>query len=255
MSDQHLSSPVSSTSPVAPQHQDPKEKARHVDILEFYGHSQFFYYWVIWVVSLLFAVITRLTAQEVTMNLPNAAKTKVLISTAPGLGLAFLILLIAVILFTSVNIRGVMAALVGTSFVIIGMVFNILGWWGPILRWLGNFNFFLSYHFYLFFGVTMGLFWFLIVFIFDRRHYIRFSPTQMTFVQEIGDGEKIFDTTGLVFDKQRDNFFQHFVLGFGSGDLKITTSGGQKDVIHFPNVLFISKRIADIHRIREQRGR
>ena len=80
-------------------------------------------------------------------------------------------------------------------------------------------------------------------------------PTQITVVEEVAKGEKIFDTVGLVFDKKRDNFFQHLLLGFGSGDLLITTSGGQREQIYFNNVMMINNRIQKIHDLRERRGR
>ncbi|MEM1008223.1 MAG: hypothetical protein AAGJ35_04400 [Myxococcota bacterium] len=221
---------------------------------KFFRNSQLFYYWPVWALSLLFALLTKVSGQPVEMISKNT-KTTVLFVSSPGLGLAFLIVLLAVILFTSVNVRGVWAALVAASFVIFGMVFYIFGYWKPILAFFGGLQFYLSYHFYLTTGITLFIAWFFIFAFYDRRHYVEFRPTQLTIVEEVGEGARNFDTIGLVFDKKRDNFFQHWILGFGSGDLKITTSGGQREEIYFANVLFISQRIEQIHKIREQRGR
>ena len=220
------------------------------EVIRFISHSQLFYYWPVWITSLIFAVITRFQGKEFMVN-----EQKVYFITSPGLGLAFLIILLAVVLFTSVNVRGLWAALVAASMVILGLLFHFFSVWAPILSFLGGLSFYMSYHFYLTTGLVLGVFWFVVFLVFDQRHYIEFRPTQITIVEEVGDGTRNYDTTGLVFDKKRDNFFQHLILGFGSGDLKITTGGAQREEIYFPNVLNINHRIDQIKRIREQRGR
>ncbi len=220
------------------------------EVLRFISHSQLFYYWPVWITSLIFAVITRFQGKEFVVN-----EQKVYFVTSPGLGLAFLIILLAVVLFTSVNVRGLWAALVAAAMVILGLLFHFFGVWAPILSFLGGLSFYMSYHFYLTTGLVLGGFWLVVFFVFDQRHYIEFRPTQITIVEEVGDGARNYDTTGLVFDKKRDNFFQHLILGFGSGDLKITTGGAQREEVYFPNVLNINHRIEQIKRIREQRGR
>lgn len=221
--------------------------------LKLISHSQFFYYWPVWFISLVFAGITAWKGKEITI--PDAEHLKIVIIDTPSLGLAYLIVLITVILFTSINIRGVWAALVAAAAICIGLLFSLLKIWEPILRAIGNVNFFLNREFYFFMGIVLLIFWVLVVFLYDRRHYLVFRPTQFTVVEEIGAGEKNYDTFGLSFDKKRDNFFQHWLLGFGSGDLRITTSGAQRHEIEFPNVLFIGKNLKKIHQIREDRGR
>lgn len=235
--------------------------------LELISHSQIFYYWPLWLISLVFAGITAMTGKEVTMHffekgastataLANKGEViKIKMSTSPSLGLAFIIILMVVILFTSVNIRGVWAALVAASFVIIGLVFSLMGWWRPILGAIVKVNFFLNMQFYLWTGVVLFVIWALVVFVYDKRHYIVLRSAQFTIVEEVGEGEKNFDTMGLVLDKQRDNFFQHWLLGFGSGDLKITTAGGASKQIYFPNVLFINSKLKKSHQILQGRGR
>jgi len=73
-------------------------------------------------------------------------------------------------------------------------------------------------------------------------------------VREIGEGEKNFDSFGVVMEKHRDNFVQHIALGFGSGDLSISTHGGDSDKITFNNVWRIGKVLKEVAKIREMRG-
>jgi hypothetical protein len=73
-------------------------------------------------------------------------------------------------------------------------------------------------------------------------------------VREIGEGEKNFDSFGAVMEKHNDNYVQHIALGFGSGDLSISTHGGESDTITFPNVWRINKVLKEVSKIREKRG-
>ena len=63
---------------------------------------------------------------------------------------------------------------------------------------------------------------------------------------EVGEGEKVYDVTGLHFEKLRSDFFRHVVLGMGSGDLVVHTSGADSREFRFDNVLNIDKKIKDI---------
>jgi hypothetical protein len=55
-------------------------------------------------------------------------------------------------------------------------------------------------------------------------------------------------------EKHNDNYVQHIALGFGSGDLSISTHGGESDTITFPNVWRINKVLKEVSKIREKRG-
>ena len=78
--------------------------------------------------------------------------------------------------------------------------------------------------------------------IFDRQTYIIFSPGQVRMRLEIGGGETVYDTTGMVIQKQRSDLFRHWILGFGSGDLIIRPSG-VANPIEMPNVLRVGRKV------------
>jgi hypothetical protein len=61
----------------------------------------------------------------------------------------------------------------------------------------------------------------------------------------VGSGMKSYDTRGIVFEKIRQDLFRHWLLGLGSGDLKITLPG-QRDEIYIPNVLFVDSKVRRI---------
>ena len=64
--------------------------------------------------------------------------------------------------------------------------------------------------------------------------------------QEIGGGEAAYDTTGMVIQKQRNDLFRHWVLGLGSGDLIVNTSGSTAHHFDMPNVLFVGYKLRQI---------
>lgn len=49
-------------------------------------------------------------------------------------------------------------------------------------------------------------------------------------------------------EKRRDDLFRHWLLGLGSGDLQVRTSGATHEQIDVRNVLFISSKVAVIQK-------
>ena len=72
-----------------------------------------------------------------------------------------------------------------------------------------------------------------------------FNPGQVRVRLEVGGGETVFDTTGMVVQKHRGDLFRHWILGFGSGDLDIRPVG-VANPIELPNVLGISRVVKEI---------
>ena len=165
-----------------------------------------------------------------------------------------LVIIGVVVFFTNVNLRGVWAMVFGVSALAGGLALTLLGWWDPLLEQLGNLELYVNSDFYRAMGAVLFIPWLFVVFVFDLRRYFHFQPSQITMVNEIGEGEKNFDSFGVVMEKHRDNYVQHMALGFGSGDLSIATHGGDREVITFPNVLRINKVLKEVAKIREMRG-
>jgi hypothetical protein len=63
--------------------------------------------------------------------------------------------------------------------------------------------------------------------------------------REIGGGETVYDTSGMVVQKQRSDLFRHWILGFGSGDL-IVRPFGVANPIEMPNVLRVAAKVKRI---------
>ena len=52
-----------------------------------------------------------------------------------------------------------------------------------------------------------------------------------------------YDTLGMVVVKRRSGLFRHWLLGFGSGDLIVNTSGASAAHYDLPNVLFVGYKV------------
>ena len=214
----------------------------------FYSHSQIMYLWPIWLGAF---VISDLISFVGSFNRELGGEVFAL----PGVTLFHLVVMAVVIFFTSVNLRGVWAVVFAVSAVALGLAFSVWDVWEPILKRLGDLKLYVNADFYRAMGVVIFVPWLFVVFVFDLRRYFHFRPSQVTMVHEIGEGEKTFDSFGVVMEKHRDNYVQHMALGFGSGDLSISTHGGDSDVITFRNVFRINRVLKEVSKIREKRGR
>jgi hypothetical protein len=58
---------------------------------------------------------------------------------------------------------------------------------------------------------------------------------------------------GMVIEKHRDDLFRHWILGLGSGDLIVRTSGAQAREFNMHNVLFIGHKLKLIEEMQRDR--
>ena len=114
---------------------------------------------------------------------------------------------------------------------------------------VGNLHIFINMAGYLFIATTVLILWLVSVFIFDQRTYMIITLGQIRVCEHIGASIRNFDTTGLSFEKQRDDLFRHWILGFFSGDLTVRTHGAEKEEIRLPNVLWIGWRLEEVQEI------
>ena len=80
-----------------------------------------------------------------------------------------------------------------------------------------------------------------------------FTPGQLKVCLEIGGGETAYDTQGMTIEKKRDDLFRHWILGLGSGDLTVRTSGAQAHVFEMHNVMFVSAKLKEIEEMQRER--
>jgi hypothetical protein len=255
------------------------------------SHSNLFYWWPVWAVGFLMAILTWFDGHLLT-TVPHGSERGVQASgeltfakpltrdntekrplqgqdvvfapkgteiNAPRLhmarskspGVLFCIVLLLVVAITNIPMRGLWSVMVIITIVLLAVIFALMGVWDRILQGFYFLDIRINMGGYLLISTVLFIMWLFAFLFFDQQIYMVFTPGQFRVCQEIGGGEKIHDTTNMTVQKQRSDLFRHWILGLGSGDLIVTTSDRQ----HFdlPNVLFLGRRIREIEGMLRQR--
>ena len=160
-----------------------------------------------------------------------------------NLGVFFCVTLLLVITITNVPLRGMWSVVVIIVVIMLSVIFALAGWWEAIVARLSLLDIRINAGGYIFIATALLIIWLVALLFFDRQTYIVFTPGQFKVCTEIGGGEKVYDTVGLTLERQRGDIFRHYILGLGSGDLVVRTSGAQAHHFDLPNVLFIRKKV------------
>jgi hypothetical protein len=185
----------------------------------------------------------------------EGAPFKTRVSQKAWLGPVFCVILLLTVIITNVPLRGLWSFLVLLMLVMLALIITIIpGGWDSLLGAVGNLHIYINMAGYLFIAVAVLILWAVSVFIFDKRTYMRITPGQVQVCEHIGASIRNFDTFGMSFEKQRDDLFRHWLLGFFSGDLIVRTAGAEKETIRLPNVLWISWRLEEVQRLLREKA-
>lgn len=209
-----------------------------------YSHTSLIYWWPVWVIGYLLAILTY--AQGSYYQFGDA---EVLIHPSKNLGVIYTMVFFLVILMTNVSLRGYASATIIALVLALTFAFAYFGIWNDIFRAFDSLAIFMNFGFYVFFSTAVFIVWALNVYVFDRLDYWKFRPGQLVHVRVFGGGEETFDTHGMSVNKLRDDVFRHWVLGLGSGDMQIATTGARKQEFVVHNVMFIESKLHDIQRL------
>lgn len=212
--------------------------------LKIYSHSSIFYWWPVWVLGYVMAILTRLDGSQVRMG-----DVEEWFHPSRNLGVIFTVALFLVVVITNVSVRGLASVVVVLTIMFLTVLFAYLGWWDDIMRLLPHLSVHMNLGFYLLISTLLFVFWASSVFIYDRMSYWRIRPGQITHERIIGSAEKSYDTHGMVLDKQPQDLFRHWLLGFGAGDLQIHTGGAKPETLRLPNVLFVDMKINQVQKL------
>jgi hypothetical protein len=174
-------------------------------------------------------------------------------SHRPTLGVIFCITLLIVIVITNVPLRGMWSLIVIIVIVMLSIIFALAGWWDKIFAALALLDIRINMGGYLLISIGLFAIWLFTLLFFDRQIYAVFQPGQFKICTEIGGGEKVYDTMGMTLERQRSDLFRHLILGLGSGDLIIRTTGAQAHHFDLPNVLWISSKVQQIEDLLRKR--
>jgi hypothetical protein len=247
------------------------------------SHSNLFYWWPVWAVGFVMALLTwfdghfmaivpegTIALRDATvikektydhrdvlvapekMKLPPARADEppitphLRIAENTSYGVIYAVVLILLIVITNVPLRGMWSVMVIVTVIFLTIIFALAHWWGPILDALGRLHIHINAAGYLLISSALFAIWLVTLLLFDPQIYMVFTPGQLRVRQEIGGGEAAYDTAGMVIQKQRNDLFRHWILGLGSGDLVVNTSGATAHHFDLPNVLFVGYKVRQI---------
>jgi hypothetical protein len=252
------------------------------------SRSPLFYWWPVWAVGFLMAGVTYLKGYQVAFvplgteaqagvrvegydgprdvliapadrPLPAAADSEELkqprlrMAASNDLGIIWALTLCLVIAVTNVPLRGLWSFVVILVLVFATVLIALLGWWDTIFRAIRVIDIHLTSYSYLSISLFLFVIWLLALLVFDRLVYMVFSRGQLRVRAAVGQGEKVYDTRGMVVERHRDDLFRHWLLGFGSGDLTVRTGGASSQQMELPNVLGIGHKLRLIHTMLQER--
>lgn len=192
--------------------------------------------------------------RKVDGQLPEPERPHLKVAGDKNYGVLFVVILLFVIGTTNVPLRGLWSVVVILAIVLLLLVTERSGYLGQLIELARMIDIRMNLAGYVFVGIGLLIPWLQAYLVFDRQVYIRFSPGQMRVVTAVGSGEQVYDTQGMTVEKQRGDFFRHFFIGFGSGDLIVRTSGAQAHQFELHNVLAISRKVAQIEEMLRKRN-
>jgi hypothetical protein len=176
------------------------------------------------------------------------------ISQHSWLGSVFVIVLLMTIMITNIPLRGLWSFLVIILIIVVALFVTVFHGWDMLFERVANLRVYINMAGYLLISAVVFALWAVATFIFDRRTYMIITPGQIKVCEHIGDAVRTYDTSGMTFEKQRADLFRHYILGFGSGDLVVRTSGAEHHEIILQNVLGIGWKMKPIEDMLRERA-
>jgi hypothetical protein len=264
---------MSTTPAAAPQRQAPRDQLSGQNEIRIVSHSTLFYWWPVWAIGFLMAIITWFDGHHMVVvpsgtekvrqgghdvlvapeKHPDLPTPRLLMADNKNLGVIFTIVILLVITITNIQLRGLWSVIVIVVIIFLSIIFGLIGWWEKILGGLELLDIRINLAGYLVMSVVLLGIWLITLLLFDQQVYMVFTPGQLRVRLEIGEGETAYDTTGMTIQKQRSDLFRHWILGLGSGDLIVRTSGAQVHHFDLPNVLFLGRKVKDIEQMLRSR--
>jgi hypothetical protein len=220
------------------------------------SHSPFFYWWPVWAVGFLMAVLTYFFGHQVAFIPPGGTAASASIdlnqpqlrmTMSNNFGMTWALTLCLVIVLTFAQSRKTRSVITIIVLVVLAILIALLGLWDPIFRALQFFEIHITGYGYFSISLLLLVTWLLMYLLYDRQMRMVFTPEQVRVRTRIGGGESVHDIQTLVIEKHQDDLLRHWLLGFGSGDLIVNTTGANPVKYEWLNVFWINRKLAQIN--------
>jgi hypothetical protein len=209
-----------------------------------YQHSMVLYWWPVWLLGLIMAAVTWFGGEHVTIG-----GQTMWFHPSRNVGIIYLSVVFFVFVVTHMSLKGTVSILILTVGLAAALVFAVLGWWDAVFSLEHHLSIHMDLGFYLIVSLVLFSIWIVSVFVSDRCTYYVFRPGQMIERKIFGGGSRTYDTRGMAVYRIRVDPFRHWTLGFGSGDLHISTSGAERTTFDLQNVMSIDRKLKLIQQL------
>lgn len=207
------------------------------DAMRVYTHSPILYWWPIWILGLVFWLLTG-------VGLGNDATE----ASARIQGQAYVFALVFVIFSTTVRLRGANSVIFGLLLAIGGILLFMANLSAPLASFLGGLDIRMSASFYGFMGVIVVILWAIMIFGFDRVKFYEIAPGQVHQRVIWGTGDRAENGASVRCTYKKDDFLRHRMLGLGiTGDIEITFPNNEVWELH--NVIFAKRKARRINEL------
>lgn len=244
------------------------------------SHSMLFYWWPVWLTSLIFGVISLVGAHKMVVVPEGTMAVASLDLTDPKLRAEIRGYRDVYVLpegqrvpldprtrtVVQPRLQVASSPRLGVLFVIVLLLVVIitnvpLRGWGSVVAVacfclalgifaaLGYLDVNINMGGYLFIGGILFTLWLVVLVAFDPQVYLIFTPKQMRVRLERGSPEMVYDTAGMKVQHLRGQLLLHLILGLGAGDLVVRTSGAQTHQFDLPNVLAVGRKAREIQEL------
>ena len=169
-------------------------------------------------------------------------------------GVIFVFVLLMVVFITNVPLRGMWSLLVIVLAVALVVIFITLGWIETIITWPALLDVGINMAGYMTIAIFLFIIWLVALLAFNGRRTPFSCRASSRCATRSAAANSATTRTASPSRRQRSDFFRHYVLGMGSGDLIVRTAGAQSHHIDFPNVLFIHSKVQKIEQLIAQVG-
>jgi len=226
-----------------------KELAK-LEILHVYQHSNFFYWWVIWAYGFFCALLTYFDGRTVNLF----ADKQLYVHSSAWVGISFVALLLIVTFFTNYRVKGANSFIMVLGIALVALAMHYLGAWEIIFHSFPALLIFMNLAFYIALSTALLMLWLFATFVLDRLTYWEFTPGQVTLRHRLAESSESFDAHGLHLDRISDDILINKILGlrflgYGTADLKFTTSGAVRNTFTIENVWRANLRDAQIREL------
>jgi hypothetical protein len=215
--------------------------------IRIYSHSSLLFWWPVWLIGYVMAALTWWHGRPESIG--SSGQVLAWVHPSSNLGVIYFLSLFLIIMITNFSVRGLASGIVTLTVALVAVILASFGRWDEVFRWFGNLTIHLSMGAYFWFSTLMFAAWIFSVIGIDHLSCWEVTPGQITHKMLFGSGSVSYNAQGMALEKHRDDIFRHWLLGFGSGDLRIQTSGATHEQTDLLNVLFIGSKVDAIQRL------